>query len=208
MAEVAEAVAGLAALRTGAASAGVDLTGLPPEQAAWLGGLDLDPAQQSTLRIGTARAADGRWAAFKVAVVDVARQGSVWTDAILDFRALAGLFLFNERLIVHCARDGQSSHAAFRRVQALVEGRDFLRGEVRRCVATNGNQRIELLSGAQLRFIVPGRGAGKAFSADCLIWDDAPAGRRLEEMLPSLAGRPNSQMWYASPYVPDLDTSA
>jgi hypothetical protein len=170
----------------------------PATAIARLACLNLDPQQESILKKGTTQTPDGRWEAFKVRVVDLDRKGPAWLESILDTRALAGLYALGERLIVHCALNRPAQARAFRRIRALVEGNDHLRGEVKRCAAANGEQRIEFHSGARLHFIVPGRGAGRGFSADCLIWDHAPGDGPLQEMLPSLAGRSNPQMWYAA----------
>jgi len=167
-----------------------------------LAGLHLDPWQQLGLRHGLGERSDGRWSAFEVAVL-VSRQNG--KGAILEARELAGLYLFGERLILHSAHEYRTAMEAFLRVRNLIDGCDDLRRKVKRVVNTNGEEGIELLNGSRLRFIARSKGAGRGFSADCLIWDEAYAltAEQVEAQMPVLSARPNPQIWYTS--SPPLD---
>lgn len=167
-----------------------------------LAGLTLDPWQQLVLRHGLGERPDGRWSAFEVAVL-VSRQNG--KGAVLEARELAGLYLFGERLILHSAHEYRTAMEAFLRVRNLIDGCDDLRRKVKRVVNTNGEEGIELTSGGRLRFIARSKGAGRGFSADCLIWDEAYAltAEQVEAQMPVLSARPNPQIWYTS--SPPLD---
>lgn len=167
-----------------------------------LAGLRLDPWQQLVLKHALGERGDGKWAAFEVAVV-VARQNG--KGAILEARELAGLFLFGERLILHSAHEYRTAMEAFLRVRALIDGCYDLRRKVKRVVNTNGEEGIELNTGERLRFIARSKGAGRGFSADTLIWDEAYAltEEQVEAQMPVLSARPNGQIWYTS--SPPLD---
>jgi phage terminase large subunit-like protein len=167
-----------------------------------LAGLVLDPWQRLVLEHALGERDDGKWSAFEVAVV-VARQNG--KGAILEARELAGLFLFGEKLILHSAHEYRTAMEAFLRVRALVDGCDDLRRKVKRIVNTNGEEGIELLTGERLRFIARSKGAGRGFSADVLIWDEAYAltEEQVEAQMPVLSARPNAQIWYTS--SPPLD---
>ena len=56
---------------------------------------------------------------------------------------------------------------------------------------------IELKSGQILRFPSRSRGAIRGFSIDCLILDEAQifSDLALQAVMPTLAARPNPQMW-------------
>lgn len=167
-----------------------------------MAGLTLDPWQQLVLRHALGEREDGKWAAFEAGVI-VSRQNG--KGAILEARELAGLFLFGEKLILHSAHEYRTAMEAFLRIRALVENTDDLRRKVKRVVNTNGEEGIELLTGERLRFIARSKGAGRGFSADCLIWDEAYAltEEQVDAQMPTLSAKPNGQIWYTS--SPPLD---
>ena len=167
-----------------------------------MAGLALDPWQQFVLRHALGENTEGKWAAFEVALL-VARQNG--KGSILEALELAGLFLFGDRLILHSAHEYRTAMEAFLRVRTLIDNTDSLRRKVRRIVNTNGEEGIELLNGARLRFIARSKGAGRGFSADRLIWDEAYAltAEQVEAQMPVLSARPNGQIWYTS--SPPLD---
>jgi hypothetical protein len=64
----------------------------------------------------------------------------------------------------------------------------------------SGQEGIELRSGQRIRFMARSRGAGRGFSGDTVILDEAynlPA-EALAAALPTMSARPNPQMWYTS----------
>lgn len=167
-------------------------------------GLWLDPWQAYVLEHSLGERADGKWSAFEVALV-VGRQNG--KGAVLEARELAGLFLFGESLILHSAHEFKTAQEAFRRVLALIEGKDHLRKRVKRIRTSHGEEGIELLTGQRLRFVARSTGSGRGFSGDCVILDEAYnlAGEAMAALLPTLSARPNPQIWYAS--SAGMDTS-
>ena len=141
--------------------------------------------------------AGGRWAAFEVGLVVPRQNGK---GSILEARELAGLFLFGERLILHSAHEFKTASEAFLRVKALVDNTDDLRKKVARIRTSHGDEGIELLSGARLRFVARSRGSGRGFSGDTVILDEAYnlGGEAMGALLPTLSARPNPQIWYTS----------
>ena len=167
-----------------------------------MAGLVLDPWQQLVLRHALGEREDGKWSAFEVALI-VARQNG--KGAVLEALELAGLFLFGEQLILHSAHEYRTAMEAFRRVRDLVENCSDLRKRVRKITNTNGEEGIELRGGARLKFIARSKNAGRGFSADRLIWDEAYAlvEDQVDAQMPTLSARPNAQIWYTS--SPPLD---
>lgn len=161
-------------------------------------GLFLDDWQQYALHCALGeRESDGKWAAFEVGLI-VARQNG--KGSILEAREIAGLFLFDERLILHSAHEFKTAQEAFRRVLTLVENTDDLRKRVARIRTSHGEEGIELTNGARLRFVARSTGSGRGFTGDCIILDEA---YRLPEaaigaLLPTLSAVKNPQLWYAS----------
>lgn len=165
-------------------------------------GLHLDPWEAFVLE----RSLDergNRWAAFEVALL-VSRQNG--KGAILEARELAGLFLLDEQLILHSAHEYKTAAEGFRRVLGLIEGSDMLRRRVRQVRTSHGEEGLELLSGARLRFIARSTGSGRGFSGDCVILDEAQnlPDAAVEALMPTMSARPNPQLWYTFT-APDKD---
>jgi phage terminase large subunit-like protein len=160
-------------------------------------GLNLDPWQAFVLDQSLGERGDEKWAAFEVGVI-VARQNGKGT--ILEARELAGLFLFEEQLILHSAHEFKTASDAFRRIRRIVEdSRQFSR-RVKQIRTANGSEMIELKSGQRLRFVARSKGSGRGFTADTIILDEAYnlGDQEMAALLPTLSARPNPQVWYAS----------
>jgi phage terminase large subunit-like protein len=160
-------------------------------------GLVLDDWQQHVLEVALGERPDGKWAAFEVGLI-VGRQNG--KGSILEARELAGLFLFGEQLILHSAHEFKTAQEAFRRVLALIQNTPDLDKLVSRVRTSHGEEGIELRSGARLRFVARSTGSGRGFSGDVVILDEAynlPA-QAMGALLPTMAARPNPQVWYTS----------
>lgn len=157
----------------------------------------LDPWQCDILTQGLGERADGTWSAFEVAQIVPRQNGK---GSVFEARELAGLVLFGEELIIHTAHELKTALEAFRRVQALFANSDELGRLVRRVTSRNGEEGIELRSGARLRFVARSTGSGRGFSGDCVILDEAYAltADQMAALLPTLSARPNPQIWYGS----------
>lgn len=179
---------------------GVSSAGSEAVDLARMAGLDLDPWQALVLEHSLAEKPDGKWAAFEVGV-NVPRQNG--KGSILEARELAGLFLLDERLIIHSAHQFDTSLEAFRRLLFLIEDTPELSRRVKRVSRAHGEEGIELTSGQRVRFRTRTKGGGRGFSGDCLILDEAmiiPESAH-GALLPTLSARPNPQVWYAGSAV-------
>jgi hypothetical protein len=168
-------------------------------------GLILDPWQRYILDVMCAVRADGRWVCFECGIVVPRQNGK---GSVYEARALAGLFLFDERLIMWSAHEYKTAMEGFRRVKELIDGSDDLRKQVRKVINTNGEEGIELLTGQRLRFIARSKGSGRGFSGDCNLLDEWFAGQRshVAALMPTVSARPNPQLVYAS--SPPIDEAA
>jgi phage terminase large subunit-like protein len=157
-------------------------------------GLVLDEWQENVLEGALGERRDGQWAASRVGV-SVPRQNG--KGGIIEARELAGLLLFDERLLIHSAHEVKTAMDGFRRVRGYFENYDDLRKKVRRIVQTNGQEGIELTDGSALRFMARSKGSGRGFSADCLILDEAQelSDDTFSAILPTISARPNPQVW-------------
>jgi len=140
---------------------------------------------------------DGKWAALEVGITVPRQNGK---GGIVEARELAGLFLFGERLILHSAHEYKTASEAFLRMKALLEGSDELRKRVRKVWQANGEQGIELVTGARLRYVARSGGSGRGFSGDVNILDEAYAlmPPHMAALMPTMSARPNPQIWYTS----------
>lgn len=162
-----------------------------------MAGLALDPWQQLVLRGALGEQPDGRWSAFEVGLV-VGRQNG--KSAILQARALAGLFLLGEQSILFTAHELRTAREQFRAIVGMIEATPSLLRKVKRVRNVNGQEAIELHNGQRLQFVARSKRSGRGFTADALILDEAMdlPPDALASLLPTLSSRPNPQIWYAA----------
>lgn len=160
-------------------------------------GQRLDPWQKIVLEDGCGELPSGKWSAFEVATV-VPRQNGKGT--IIEARETAGLYLFGSNLLLHSAHEFKTAAEGFRRIRFIIDNTDDLRRKVKKITEAHGEEGIELMSGARLRFMARTRGSGRGFSADDLFLDEAYelSSASVAAMLPTLSARPNPQIWYFS----------
>ena len=137
----------------------------------------------------------GRWSAFETALVCPRQSGK---GAILEARALAGLFLLDDRLILHSAHQFKTSREAFRRVIGYIENTPSLKSRVKNVRTSHGEEGIELKNGQRLQFVARSRTSGRGFTADCVILDECQVldAEDIAALLPTLSTRPNPQVIY------------
>jgi len=160
-------------------------------------GIVPDPWQEQVIHDALGERENGRWTSFEVGAI-VPRQNGKGT--LLEIRELAGLFLFDEQLILHSAHEFKTAAEAFRRVLAPIENNDFLRKHVKKVRTSHGEEGVELKNGNRLRFVARSTGSGRGFSGDCVILDEAYnlPGTAMAALLPTMSARPNPQLWYTS----------
>jgi hypothetical protein len=158
-----------------------------------MAGLEPDPWQEAMTHHALGERADGKWAAFEIGMV-VARQNG--KGGFLEIRELAGLFLLEERLIVHSAHQFDTSLEAFNRLLFLIENCPDLSRRVKRVSRSHGEEGIELKTGQRIRFRTRTKGGGRGFSGDLLVLDEAMIlpETAYAALLPTLSARPNPQV--------------
>lgn len=168
-------------------------------------GLVLDPWQKSLMCDALGERSDGQWAAFEVAQV-LARQNG--KSGFFEARALAGLFLLGEELIMYSAHEFKTAAEIFKRLEELIAGTSSMRRRVKRVTRSKGDEGIELVTGQRLRFFARSNGSGRGFSGDCNIWDEAQhlGDSPVDAMLPTMSARPNPQLLYGGS-APDKDVA-
>lgn len=165
-------------------------------------GLHLDPWQQFVLRNALGERADGRWSAFEVGLIVARQQGK---GSVLEARELAGLVLFGEKQIVHTAHELKTSMKHFKRLIRLFDGSDDLRKRVKKVINSNGKEGLEMVNGAVLECLARTKGAGRGYTGDLVVLDEAYAltDEQMEASMPTMLAVDNAQVWYTS--SPPLD---
>jgi hypothetical protein len=169
-------------------------------------GLILDPWQELFLDDALGETETGQWAAFSSALIVPRQNGK---GSVLEARELAGLFLFDEQLILHSAHEFKTAAEAFRRILFLIQSTPDLDRLVMRVRTSHGEEGIELRTGQRLRFVARSTGSGRGFTGDCVILDEAYnlSSTGMSALLPTMAARPNPQLWYTSSAPLDKEES-
>jgi hypothetical protein len=175
----------------------VSSAGLEAVELADSAGLHLDPWQCLVLEEALGERSDGKWSAFEVGLLVPRQNGK---GSVLEARELAGLFLFDEKLILHSAHEFKTSSEAFSRIWSLIENTPDLERKVHKVYSAHGSEGITLKNGNRLRFVARTSGSGRGFSGDCVILDEAYklTMKQIAALLPTLSARPNPQLWYTS----------
>jgi hypothetical protein len=139
----------------------------------------------------------GNWLCFEVAEL-ISRQNGKGVP--LEVVALAGLFLFGDRLIGWTAHEFKTCREGFLRLRNWIDGSDDLRSQVKTVRTSHGEEGIELVDGRRILFLARSTGSGRGFTGDRLILDEAQhlANKTMGAILPTMSARPNPQVWYAA----------
>jgi hypothetical protein len=164
---------------------------------AGMAGFPPDPEQREVLNAIFAVDGQRKSVAFETAVI-CSRQNlktGVFKQAVLGW-----LFFTGERLVVWSAHEFRTSQEAFRDIEELICGSDWLRREVRHVYRGNGDEAIELMSGARLIFKARTKGGGRGLSGRKVVLDEGFALKpeHMGALLPTLSAQPDPQVLYGS----------
>ncbi|MCX4474823.1 hypothetical protein OOK41_31680 [Micromonospora sp. NBC_01655] len=169
-------------------------------------GQPLDAWQEDSIHAMLAVREDGKWACFEFCEWCSRQNGK---SAVLEARALAGLLLLGERLIMWSAHEYKTAMEQFRRVVWIL-GRLGTRlndnlydvdGILIKVINTNGEESLERLdTGARIKFVARSKGSGRGFSGDVNLIDETFAYTPVHQaaLMPTMSARPNPQVVYAS----------
>jgi phage terminase large subunit-like protein len=140
----------------------------------------------------------GRWAHSTCGVL-VSRQNG--KSHLLRLRIIAGMLLWDERLILATAQSREVALETFRLVVETMESVPWLSRQVKRVSRTNGKEELELLGGARFKIVAPSEGGARGYSADLVIIDEARQHRTTDAyaaLVYTTQARPNPQVWAVS----------
>ena len=169
-------------------------------------GKPLEPWQRDSLDLLLSSRPDGKWACYEYAEW-VARQNG--KGGIGEARALAGLLVLGEELIIWSAHEYKTAMEAFRRMRTLLRALGTpvsdtlvdIDGVYVKISNTNGEEGFERPDTEQrIKFVARSKSSGRGFSGDLNIIDEAFAytDDQQSALLPTLIARPNAQIVYLS----------
>lgn len=196
----------------------------PAIELAARGGLVLEPWQAAGLEVMMSVRSDGQWAAFEYGELIPRQNGKTAEFAV---RALAGLLLLGEKLIMWSAHEYKTALESFLLMQGILEELGEVTGPRRNLIDlgdgviikvnnTNGEEEFtrlrmrdphtgRVLPKQRLKFLARSKGSGRGFSGDVNLIDEAFAYTPAHQsaLMPTMTARPNPQICYAS--SPPLD---
>lgn len=160
-------------------------------------GVPLDEWQEQALEAAMGERSDGRWAS-KFVGMSVPRQNG--KSQLIVARALAGVSLFGEKVIIISAHETDTAREIWRRMIDVIEDNPTL--ERRVTARMNAVNRESLTFGEGLgkqiiKLKARSTSGSRGFSADCLLLDEGQIlGKRAwGSIVPTMSARPNPQLW-------------
>ncbi len=165
-------------------------------------GVYLDGWQELILKAAMGERTDATWAAKRVGV-SIPRQNG--KTQLLVARALAGALLFGEKKIVVSAHQQDTAREAFAKLLEIIEddANAALRARLDPRFGRNGvmnalnREAVRFTTGATIQFKARSGAAGKGFSSDCLLLDEAQilGSRAWTSINSTMSAMPNPQVW-------------
>jgi len=163
-----------------------------------MAGRTLDAEQRLAVDAMLSYGPGGRWVALEAAVVQ-SRQNGKTSGCILPV-VLADLFLFDADRIVWTAHLFRTARDAFADVVRLIDGCADLSRRVKKVTYANGEEAVELHSGARLEFLARSKGGGRGLGGKRLVMDEALflSAESMGALIPTLSAREDPQIVYGS----------
>ena len=179
-----------------------DTDGAEVADLAAMAGLEPDEQQRFCLDVMFALKPDYRIAAFEFAII-CARQNM--KTALMKMAALGWLFVTEQKLIVWSAHEMSTTKEAFRDLAELIENCPPLRKRLAKGPANgiyrgNGDEAIELASGARIKFKARTHGGGRGLTGNKVVLDEAMflQAHHMGALLPTLSAVEDPQVIYGA----------
>ncbi len=127
-------------------------------------GVTLDPGQEDFTRDSLVRRADGRWSASEVVDIEPRQNGK---GVLLETRALLGMLVLKEPLLVWTAHEFSTAKQGFLRMRSYFDNWDHLRKRVKVIRQSTHDTEIVLrkeFGGSTLAFKARSGGSGRGFA--------------------------------------------
>ncbi|MDF2805458.1 MAG: hypothetical protein K0S43_404 [Cellulosimicrobium sp.] len=171
-------------------------------------GVYLDGWQEAILEAAQGERADATWAAKRVGVTVPRQNGK---SQLMVARILAGALLFGEKKIVVSAHQQDTAREAFAKLMEIIEADEnvALRLRVKAVMNAINRETVTFKTGAKVQFKARSGAAGKGFSSDCLLLDEAQilGSRAWTSINSTMSAMPNPQVWLLGTTPQDEDDS-
>jgi hypothetical protein len=163
-----------------------------------LAGRELDPEQALAVDAMLSFGRGGRWLALESAIVEARQNGK--TAAVLLPVVLFDLFLLGADRIVWTAHLFKTARDAFADFDRLISSTPELSRRVKKVTYANGEESIELHSGARLEFLARSKGGGRGLGGRRLVMDEAGflSAESMGALIPTLSAREDPQLNYGA----------
>lgn len=159
--------------------------------------MPLDEWQEQVLEASMGERADGRWASKFVGLSAPRQNGK---SQLIVARALAGILLFDEKMIIISAHETDTAREIWKRLVDVIEDNPHLEARVTGRMDAVNREYLAFGKGQEKQTIklrARGSKGSRGFSADCLLLDEAqilgkPA---WGSIVPTMSARPNPQLW-------------
>lgn len=162
-------------------------------------GIQLDEGQQDIINDGMAERSDGQWLASEVADNEPRQNGKT---LVLEARALGGLYLVEEPLIVWTAHEFKTAHRSFLSLKDRITNYDHLRKRVKAIRSSTHAHEIELFNPMRVcTFLARSGGSGRGFAQVAPLFLDEAYALTQEQMAAlvfAMSAAANPQVWSAS----------
>jgi phage terminase large subunit-like protein len=139
----------------------------------------------------------GAWDHTTVGLVVARQQGK---SHLLRMRILAGLLLWDERLIVATAQSREVALETFRGVVDMLEGHPKFVGQIKSVLRSYGREELVLRNGCRYRLVAPTAGGARGFTANLAIIDELREHKTFDAYaaISYTTTVPRGQLWFAS----------
>lgn len=150
--------------------------------------------------------ADGRWASKFVGVSAPRQNGK---SQLIVARALAGVLLFGEKMIIISAHETDTAREVWKRLIDVVEENPTIEARVTGRMDAINREYLSFGKGSErqtIRLKARRASGSRGFSADCLLLDEAQIlGKQAwGSIVPTMSARPNPQLWlFGTPPTPE-----
>lgn len=162
-------------------------------------GITLDPGQRDILDDGLSVRADGLWTAREVDDIEPRQNGK---SLLFEIRALGGVYLLKEPLVIWTAHEFKTAHGSFLHVKDLVTNFDHLRKRVRSIRDSGARTEIELQNPTRkISFLARSGGSGRGFAqVSPLLLDEgfALTAEQMAALQYAMSAARNPQVWIGS----------
>lgn len=160
-------------------------------------GAPLDEWQDQVLEAAMGERADGKWASKFVGLSAPRQNGK---SQLIVARALAGVLLFGEKMIIISAHEVDTARQIWKRMIDIIESNPSLEARVTGRMDAISREFLSFGRGAdrqEIRLKARGKSSVRGFSGDCLLLDEAQILEKAKwgAIVPTMSARENPQMW-------------